>query len=394
EEEEEEEEEERRRRKGGEVSDTTFETCGKVDAERRTHLADRRSRSHSRVCMVQDLMTQIDTRPHGNCTCPYCQAAVRMAELRPVDFRSRRADSLPSMPRETSVNQPVESWHKRFLWRPGAAGAHVSTEAGVETASFPVGYDPEQRLEGQSVPELEERQLRKQQQQQKKQQTQPHQQHEQQQEAQTQKQVQSGTGKLGPAGGAAKGRFVLGVRRKTSKSAAAAAAASAAARDRSSATNTTSGFGSSPDPVGSSTEAELEDDTLRASGGKGKAKRKSDNMKRRRRIRLGHCGTFLLALFPWQPPNAADCYSKYTFASSKIPRKNVIWETDMVFLGIHTFPVTQWTRGNVVEWLTCQAQILYYRGSTPAVDVDKAYARSKLQSTGAWMRTTFGRARL
>ncbi|VEL36439.1 unnamed protein product [Protopolystoma xenopodis] len=54
----------------------------------------------------------------------------------------------------------------------------------------------------------------------------------------------------------------------------------------------------------------------------------------------------------------------------------------------------QGTRGNVAEWLTCQAHILPCHGSTPAGGVDKSDARSKLQSTGAWMRTTFGEAGL
>ncbi|VEL39974.1 unnamed protein product, partial [Protopolystoma xenopodis] len=42
--------------------------------------------------------------------------------------------------------------------------------------------------------------------------------------------------------------------------------------------------------------------------------------------------------------------------------------------------------GSVVEWLACQATVLHCRGSNPAEGVDKTNARSKLQSTAAWMR--------
>ncbi|VEL25081.1 unnamed protein product [Protopolystoma xenopodis] len=54
----------------------------------------------------------------------------------------------------------------------------------------------------------------------------------------------------------------------------------------------------------------------------------------------------------------------------------------------------QGTRGNVAEWLAFQAPNLYCHNSTPAEGVDKTNARSKLQYTGAWMRTTFGKVRL
>ncbi|VEL40026.1 unnamed protein product [Protopolystoma xenopodis] len=43
--------------------------------------------------------------------------------------------------------------------------------------------------------------------------------------------------------------------------------------------------------------------------------------------------------------------------------------------------------------MMCQVDMLNCHGSTPGGGVDKTDARSKLQSTGAWMRTTFGKAR-
>ncbi|VEL34168.1 unnamed protein product [Protopolystoma xenopodis] len=49
--------------------------------------------------------------------------------------------------------------------------------------------------------------------------------------------------------------------------------------------------------------------------------------------------------------------------------------------------------GSGAKWLACQAPILHCRGSTPAESVDKTDASWKLQFTGAWMRTTFGKAR-
>ncbi|VEL32570.1 unnamed protein product [Protopolystoma xenopodis] len=44
-------------------------------------------------------------------------------------------------------------------------------------------------------------------------------------------------------------------------------------------------------------------------------------------------------------------------------------------------PVLSCNRGNVTEWLKCQAHMLHCHGSTPAGGVEKTYARSKLQST-------------
>ncbi|VEL07103.1 unnamed protein product [Protopolystoma xenopodis] len=63
--------------------------------------------------------------------------------------------------------------------------------------------------------------------------------------------------------------------------------------------------------------------------------------------------------------------------------------------GLHSLKFTSalWpkgTRGNVAECLTCQAPILHCHGSTPTGGVDNTDARSKLQSTGAWIRATFG----
>ncbi|VEL25917.1 unnamed protein product [Protopolystoma xenopodis] len=73
----------------------------------------------------------------------------------------------------------------------------------------------------------------------------------------------------------------------------------------------------------------------------------------------------------------------------------MIWQKGLAFFENSHLPCDpKGARGCVAEWLACQATVLHCRGSSPAESVDKTNATSKLQSTGAWMRRTFGNAKL